>query len=434
MRSCSSRCPVLSVALMLVAAAPLASAIAAQVVTLPTIRASSLPDEHRLAVMVAALRTGKKFDETRPCDAALVDWIVQGSLSTAQLRTYYGVLRDSMNARGTNALNAISAYTPDSTSERLHLGSIARLYRCPDTFVKEAVDDSTLRPRTVHLQDIDLYVARAHVTMAPGDPQLLRVDSLARIARQLVVRRNAASTWFPVTNRAQAMEFWQQVGVSTLNVAAISVSSEKGAAYTELASPILHAVRLSINAVISGGQSEAAAATATPVPTAVASPASDKETVNRFLTGGGVVNLSAAWPFMHVGRENQAFDVTALVAPRVGGTLPALGSTRRDTSAVADLGMELHLKSVDLADGVGIFVQSRASKTVGSQKFYELLGEASGRSFTYTTLGAGLLLGGKYLLMAQRVLTGPSALQSLGWQVSVTAVRGGIDPITEAAK
>jgi hypothetical protein len=204
------------------------------------------------------------------------------------------------------------------------------------------------------------------------------------------------------------------------------LSSEKGAAYTELASPILHAVRLSVNAVIAGGDDDEETDGA-----AAAAGDEEKETVNRFLTGGGVVNVSAAWPFVHMGKEGHTLDFTGLLAPRFGGTLPALGSTARDTSVVGDFGIELHLKSVDIADGVGVFMQSRLSGVSGSRKFYELIGEPKSSGFGYATFGAGLLLGGKYLVMAQRVLSGPRSLQEVGWQVSVTAIRSAVDPVTE---
>lgn len=412
------------VLLVLTLLTPLAArAAAAQVVTLPTVRANSLADEQRLSLIVASMRGSRSFNPSDPCSTALLDWVTLGSLSSSQLDAYYQVVRDSLKARGDAAISSLSSYRPDSTVERLHLGAVARLYRCKDTFASEAIDNDGFRPRTVKLKDIDLYVQRAHITSAPNDPELARVDSLASIARQIVIRRKTQRVWFPITNRGQAMEFWRQTGFSTLNVAAISLSSEKGAAYTELASPILHAVRLSVNAVIAGGKSESDSLTPSSAPTGT-----EKETVNRFLTGGGVINVSAAWPFMHLGKQNQAFDVTAILAPRFGGTLPAVGSVARDTSVVADVGVELHMKSIDLTDGVGVFMQSRLSRVSGSRKFYELVGEPGSSGFAYATLGGGLLLGGRYLVMAQRVLAGPSALQSLGWQVSVTAFRSATNP------
>ena len=90
-----------------------------------------------------------------------------------------------------------------------------------------------------------------------------------------------------------------------------------------------------------------------------------------------------------------------------------------------DAGLEFHIKSVDLTDGVGIFLQTRAAWAGGTSKFGSLLGVDNGKNnFGYSTLSTGFSFGGRYLITASRTLSGPRTLRDLGWQVGLTALRG----------
>ncbi|HET7459388.1 MAG TPA: hypothetical protein VFJ74_17180 [Gemmatimonadaceae bacterium] len=276
-----------------------------------------------------------------------------------------------------------------------------------------------------------------------SEARLAALDSLSRIARAVVIRRKIIHSWIlPVRSREHALAFWRQEGFSTLNVGAVSGSGQEGAAFTELASPFLHAFRVSANSVLSaassggaqasGGTNGGSAATARRARGNAAAnetaETGDDKAVNRFLNGGGLFNVGFALPLMHWGAENGAGDALLLLAPRFGGTLPAFGATQGDSALLYDGGLEAQLKSADVADGVGVFVQTRASVSGGSRPFLRAMGLAddSKASFTYATASAGLLLGNKYLITASRTYAGPKSLRKFGWQVGVTAMRAGV--------
>ena len=90
-----------------------------------------------------------------------------------------------------------------------------------------------------------------------------------------------------------------------------------------------------------------------------------------------------------------------------------------------DAGIELQLQSVDVDQGTGVFLQTRAAFAGGSGNFGDVLGLATDRRrFGYGGLSTGILLGGKYALTASRTLVGPRSLRDVGWQVGVTIIRG----------
>jgi hypothetical protein len=265
-----------------------------------------------------------------------------------------------------------------------------------------------------------------------------RLDTLSRIARLVVIERELATRHLaPVRGHEQAAVFWQQQGVSPLNLGSVSGGGNNGAAHTELASPLLHAIRVSLNAIVAGAKESSpspasaiigarAAGRLYAADDASGSPPSSETALTRFVDGGGLFNLALAWPAWHKGASNGAIDGMLLVAPRISGTLPALGASARDSTLFVDGGVELHLRSTDIADGVGLFSQLRFSEAAGTKNFGDLMGVLGGKNhFAYIQFAAGFLLGGKYLVTAGRTLSGPRSLRNLAWQVGVTVIRGG---------
>lgn len=251
------------------------------------------------------------------------------------------------------------------------------------------------------------------------------LDSLRRSARAAAIHRKIADRILaPVHSREHALAYWRQPSFSTLNVGAVSGSNGRGAAFTELASPFMHTVRMSINTVIVSEKAKESGAAPASAPNEETSDAA----VNRFLNGGGQLNVAFAWPALHAGLFRRGMlDAALLVTPRLGATLPALGASARDSTIVYDLGTELHLKTMDAVDGVGLFAQSRVAWAGGTGNFGELLGVGKGENrFWYSTLSAGFYIGGKYLITASRTLGGPRSLRALPWQVGVTMARSAV--------
>jgi hypothetical protein len=245
-----------------------------------------------------------------------------------------------------------------------------------------------------------------------------------------VIERKLKNRWrFPVRSREQATAFWRQPDFSTLNVGAVSGGAGGGASFTEIASPFLHAWRVSVNAVLAAEKkeettSETPTDASTAGATAAETPPSDAA-ITRFVNGGGLVNLSFALPAAYVAVPNGALSAMVLMVPRFGATVPAMGASQRDTTLMYDAGLEFHVKSVDLVDGFGVFLQTRSAWAGGTSRFGDLLGVEKGKdSFGYSTLSTGFSFAGRYLITASRTFAGPRSLRDLGWQVGFTAVRG----------
>ena len=247
-----------------------------------------------------------------------------------------------------------------------------------------------------------------------------RLDSLGRLARLVVIERKLDRGWFPVHSTEQARVFWRQRGFSPLNVGALTGSGTAGAAYTELASPLLHAIRLSLNTVLATSENNDDDSSGN----GEANTGGDETELTRFLNGGGQVNVGAALPAYSFGTRNGAFSFLALLAPRVGATVGALGAVESDRSAFIDPAVELHLGSSDASERVGFFAQLRSGYAAGGRDFGEALGlEGGDRAFAYANAAVGLVFADRYLLSAGRSIAGPKPLQRLGWQVGITVIR-----------
>lgn len=253
-----------------------------------------------------------------------------------------------------------------------------------------------------------------------------RLDSLGRIALANVIQAKLRERHFvPVKTHDQALAFWKQSSSSTLNVGAIGGSGDLGTAFTELTSRFLHPVRLSINAVIAAAKDSATNASTTPSTTS--DTGKSESAIARFLNGGGLINLAAAWPWVHVGSASGAGDLIGLLSSRVGATLPVLGASARDTTLMYDAGADFFLKSADYADHIGVYVQSRAGFAGGSQRFMASIGEPDRKHTWYQTVSLGLSLDEKYLITFSRTVSGPHSLQT-GWQIGTTLARSAALP------
>jgi hypothetical protein len=279
-----------------------------------------------------------------------------------------------------------------------------------------------------------LAAAVAHERTANRPQRAMKLDTLMRAATAVVILRKLSTrTLAPVTSREQAAAFWRQRGIAPLNVGSVAGSGKSGVAFTELASPLLQVVRVSVNAVLAAEKKEKATGTAA-TPAArqtaevsaraiAAEPEKPSAEIQRLLTGGGLFNVNFAWPALFRDWNDGSVDVMGLVVPRFGLTAPVLGASSVDTTTLnADLGLELHGKVLDLIDGVGTVAQFRWAYATGARGYMESLG-VSGHGVTYLTASFGFLFGRQYLVTASRALGGPKMIRQMPWQVGVTVVR-----------
>jgi len=257
-----------------------------------------------------------------------------------------------------------------------------------------------------------------------------RLDSLERVARANVIQRQLRDrNWSPARSHDEATAFWKQPGASSLNIGAISGGGDQGATYTELTSRFLHAVRVSFSAVIASGKDSTPAARTGAGSGSAASAKSDSgangTAISRFLNGGGLLNVAAAYPLVHYGQSNGAADFLGIIAPRFGGTLPVLGASQRDTTLMYDAGSEFMFKSADAVGGVGIYFQTRIGYAGGSPNFMRLIGDGGRHRTGYQTVTGGISLDDRFLVTMSRTVSGPHSLQQTGWQIGVSLARGG---------
>ncbi|MCU0626825.1 MAG: hypothetical protein MUF21_10150 [Gemmatimonadaceae bacterium] len=255
-----------------------------------------------------------------------------------------------------------------------------------------------------------------------GDPvRAAKLDTLARAATAVIVARKIGR-WhgvLPLTSREQAAAFWRQRGWSPLNVGSLTGSSRAGATFTELASPLLKAARVSVNAILAAGRDPA---TTTP-PAGTPRPSPE---LQRFLAGGGLFNVSFAYPLYYQGWKERTVDVMLIAVPRFGATAPVLGATADDTRSLsADAGLELHAKMVDPVDGVGIVTQLRWGNARGSRAFVESLGIGGKHTVSYATAAVGFQFARQYMITASRAFGGPRAIRTAPWQVGLSIFRSG---------
>lgn len=261
-----------------------------------------------------------------------------------------------------------------------------------------------------------------------------KLDTLARFATAVVIRRKISGEgrtrygMFPLTNRPQAEAFWQQRGLAPLNVGSISGSGSSGVVYTELVSPLLQAVRVSVNAVLVAEEQAEAPPAETPAVRTVGLAVADGDqepspNVKRLLGGGGLLNINFAWPLHYIGNDDRSIDLVTLLAPRLGLTAPVFGAaTGNGENLNADLGIEIHAKAFDLVDGVGAIFQTRGGYVRGNGDYVKSLG-VSRSAVAYGTISLGFVFDRQYMITASKAVFGPTVITKAPWQVGVTIVR-----------
>lgn len=406
-------------ALMVIAAATLADA---QGVTLPSIRVAGPSAEVRL--LNRSIAAGRALYDTSSNDA---------STKTKALTLHRALDRLSLSAVSAREFGELQRAITSGDSARILSG--AQLGRNDQQVLPafRALFSQRGSTRVDSVPEVSEFeTGTLLATLRDSETDKTRsaiLDTISMAARAVVIERKLKNRWrFPVRSREHAKAFWRQPDFSTLNVGALSAGTKGGASFTEIASPFLHALRVSVNAVLATDKSDESTAEAPPAAAAAASAAEEepsKTAITRFVNGGGLINLGFAYPAAYIAAPNGALSMMVLAVPRFGATIPALGASQRDTTLMYDAGLEFHVKSVDLTDGVGIFLQTRAAWAGGTSKFGSLLGVDNGKNnFGYSTLSTGFSFGGRYLITASRTLSGPRTLRDLGWQVGLTALRG----------
>lgn len=428
-----------------------APVLPAQTVTLPSIRTTGLdPETRRLARL---LRFVEVAHRARP-DSTQADSLRTLRLDNALTR----LATAGLSERALETLDTASRRGPGVTSatpyrregDELRLRVLSRLARGDPAGRRLLLSGDTLPVRGY--DDLDEKetggLLQEFVDFEPSGELRDSLQTLQQVARLVVVRRKLRTrAFFPVRAHEQAREFWRQQGFSTLNIASFTSGGERGAAFTEFASPILHAVRLSLSGVLATGGSgtstsgSGSGASGGPTTTRGESQKGDKspaseDALTRFVNGGGLVNAAGAWPVWHyvtrtASEPNGAFAGTLLLTQRVGATLPRVDGAPRDSSTLmSDSGLEIHLRSTDFGvgagGGVGAFAQLRLAYAAGSDRFGDQLGIANqADDFGYVSVTYGLFFAGRYLVTAGRIVAGPPTLRGLGWQIGLTAVRQG---------
>ncbi|MEO7455244.1 MAG: hypothetical protein ABIY52_03225 [Gemmatimonadaceae bacterium] len=431
------------------------SAATAQTVTLPTIRTGKSLEAAMLNHFVDLVRTemeslgiakvyGKDHADSINCDLTK---LALAAFDSAELRT---LLDTGARGSGNNALAASTTIAGQRTAQlslniqqayQEHSRGVARnaSARALSEAVKYAPASCKIFPR---LKDEDIRdIIERYLEAETNVDRKARLDTLGRAALANVIQTTLRSRhWLPARTHDEAMAFWKQSSNSSLNVGAVSGSGDKGATFTEITSRFLHPIRISINAVLAATKDTAKSASIASgsgaqtskgaLGSAVAKDSTSASTVTRFLNGGGLFNVAAALPWLHYGTSSGAADVVALVAARVGGTLPVLGATASDTTMLYDVGTELFFKSTDRIDGIGFFMQSRIAVAGGSKRFMTLIGDAEKRQTAYQTVSVGLTIDDKYLITVSRTIAGPHSLQT-GWQIGTTLARSAAAPSTD---
>jgi hypothetical protein len=436
----------LGIAIGVVSLVSLHTPAGAQVVTLPTVRIGGPPEEERAFFRIVDEIRREFTPDTAAMDSeqrsrardeiARVE-VKLDSLLLAAINDDQGdELRQARSREDTLRALAYDKYDVDDPV-------VTRLYQALTTYGRAqreynlssrrasappaaaVIDTATVPPPALRERD-----ARRLLRGARRDPTLpaaraAKIDSLTQLAVALIILRkfDERDGWFPVQSRPQAEVFWGQQGLAPLNVGAIAGSESGGVAFTEIAAPILHFLRVSVNAVIAssdsdedGEQSGGGNGTGAPAP-------NNEAAVKRLTTGGGLVNLAFAYPIFHGSQMNGDAALTTLFVPRVGVTAPALGATAEDSATLAlDSGLELHGKFLDLAGGVGLTGQFRWAYALGSRKFGDALGLASDH-LTYATVAFGFVFGRQYMLTLSRPIAGPGPVRKTDWTIGVTAVR-----------
>jgi hypothetical protein len=268
------------------------------------------------------------------------------------------------------------------------------------------------------VKESDITVLANALQAFSTDQKLIgKLDTLARLAELVVIERTIdARHYFPVRTTEEARVFWRQEGASPLNLGYAGISSTSASAMMEIAAPLLHFLRLSLNTTVAA-HSDAQSSTA---PSATEPNPSDATALTQFLTGGGQFNLAAAVPVVSFQHRQAAASALLLFSPRLGGTLSTLGTVHEDPSAFADIGMDAQLTWADVVERVGLVGQVRLGVPTMSSTQATALGLP--KSFGYATWTAGMIFNERFVLSVGRAAAGPAVLNRVKAQIGVTVV------------
>ena len=281
-----------------------------------------------------------------------------------------------------------------------------------------------------------LASAKADALAMGRTEMVAAMDTLTGAATAVIVRRKLLTRWLlPVRGREQAVTFWRQAGASPLNVGGISGSRKNGTVFTELSAPIVKALRMSVNVVLASEETEPETP-ATPAPSAriaatqaVAAARADEEpaqkNLQRFLNGGGLLNIGLAAPLVNLLRDSDGNGALLLVTSRLAGNAPVLGATAdEDATLSVEFGTELHARLMDTESGAGVFARLGAAVAHGSSAYLRTIGITNGRPVGYATALLGFNFGTSYVVTVSKPIGGPKILRRSPVQVGLTLMRG----------
>ena len=256
-------------------------------------------------------------------------------------------------------------------------------------------------------------IAREH---ASRDSTARAADSLARELRAKAgyVQRDTTCDGYrarqilPVRQTRESMCFWfQQRGLSALNVANLSGGGDQASAYVEVLSYTMGWLHGSVAGVVATSKDSSGR----------------KTDLQRLVAGGGSTVFALALPLTNFADHDNSYYSSVILSPRVGFDLPALGATRSGSNSNYDLGGDLIFKARSYEDNIGFVLGVRAAQVIGETSNNRRLALSDNRQFHYATYALGITLQKAYQITITRPFWGPGSLRELGTQVTVTAIR-----------
>lgn len=212
--------------------------------------------------------------------------------------------------------------------------------------------------------------------------------------------------FFPIRNEGGANLFWGQDGTEFLKVSSLSGNLQSGALYSELYSGFFKdIIRVGLGATVAAAKDD---------------PNGEKTTLQRQISGGGLMTLNFQYPLIAIPFRSN-FGMALIASPRVGADIPAAGNSTKNVTASTDLGGEFHLMfSTD--DRKLIFpFQLRGAYVLGTKDFRASINQAS--NFGYLHFSGGI----QYEVLRINfggIISGPSSIKrQIEPQLSVTLVK-----------
>lgn len=187
---------------------------------------------------------------------------------------------------------------------------------------------------------------------------------------------------FTTTNITLTLEekaecFFQQTRLSLVRAVRTSIGNDQVSIANELLGDVQGPLRISFGNVLSDYDEEDAP--------------EGNEALESFFAAGGNAFINFSYPMMDLNPRGYA-RLTLYALPRVGFTLPELGSELEDPTWNVDLAIEPHLWLFKSEDTFQFFVQLRAGYVLGADRFYEGIGMEDDGGFYFGQWAAGVLL------------------------------------------